>query len=280
MNVIIGSGPSGMACSYTLSKAKQPCLVYDKDDSPGGLCRTLEFSGYLFDIGGHRFLSKSEEVNNLWREVLRDDLLRVKRLSRIYYRKKYFNYPLSFLNTFYNLGPIESVACILNYLWCKHAKPGDENTFEGWITNHFGKRLYKIFFEQYTKKVWAVACKEISADWAQQRIQGLSLKVAIQRALLKTKKSSVKTLSEEFLYPEKGPGEFYARLMNMTASSGGSFDFNKDVVGINHDGKKVLSVEIKDLKNQQTTAPGAAKRGSYSGRKAAVQKFYCRKHNP
>lgn len=244
--IILGAGPTGMGCAYTLAKAKQSFLVVEKDDAPGGLCRTLNFHSYLFDIGGHRFLSKSEEINQLWHDVMGDDMLQVRRLSRIYYRRRYFNYPLSFFNTFWNLGPMESFLCVASYLRGKHFKPGDDNTFEGWIINRFGKRLYDIFFKTYTEKVWALACQDISADWAIQRIQGLSLRVAIQKMLLGMKENAPKTLSEEFLYPRTGPGEFYRRLRNLTQALGGRFVFGKNVTSIKHDGQKIVSVEIQD----------------------------------
>lgn len=244
--LILGAGPAGMACAYTLAQHRRPCLVVDRETEPGGLCRTLNFHGYLFDIGGHRFLTKSAEVNTLWREVMGDDLLRVKRLSRISYRKRLFNYPLSFVNTFWNLGPIESARCIASYLWCKCTKPGDETTYQGWIVNRFGKRLYEIFFKTYTEKVWAVPCHDLSARWAQQRIRGLSLRVAIRQALFRTNGRAPKTLAEEFLYPRTGPGEFYRRLRERSTALGGQFAFGKTVTGIQHNGQEVTAVDVQD----------------------------------
>jgi len=245
--VIIGSGPAGMGCAYTLAKAKQPFLVIEKDDVPGGLCCTLDFYGYLFDIGGHRFLSKSEEINRLWcDETLGVDLLRVKRLSRIYYKGQYFNYPLTFFNTFWNLGPLEGFICIVSYLRGKYFKLGDDKTFEGWIINRFGEKLYNIFFKTYTEKIWAFACQDLSADWAIQRIQGLSLRVAVQKAILGMHKNHPKTLSEEFFYPRTGPGEFYEKLKDLILTQGGQFTFGKRVIGVNHDGKKIISIEFQN----------------------------------
>ena len=243
---IIGAGPSGMACAYTLVKSGKTALVVEKDDSVGGLCRTLNFQGFLFDIGGHRFLSRSTEINSLWNSIMSDDMLRVRRLSRIYYRKRFFNYPLSFFNTFRNLGPVESTLCVMSYLKCKYLKEGDGSTFEGWIINHFGKRLYDIFFKTYTEKVWAIACRDISADWAKQRIEGLSLRVAIQKAILGMRQNAPKTLCEEFSYPRTGPGEFYERLKRSVRDSGTRFMFDKAVISVKHDGKGVASIDIFD----------------------------------
>lgn len=244
--LILGAGPAGMACAYTLAQHRRPSLVVERESEPGGLCRTLNFHGYLFDIGGHRFLTKSEEVNRLWHEVMGDDLLRVKRLSRIYYRKRFFHYPLSFVDTFWNLGPLESVRCVASHLWCKGTKPADDTTYEGWIINRFGWRLYEIFFKTYTEKVWAVPCHGLSARWAQQRIRGLSLRVAIRQALFGRNGHAPKTLAEEFLYPRTGPGELYRRLMELTKDLGGEFAFGKSVVGIQHREQRVTAVEAQD----------------------------------
>ncbi|MBI3306625.1 MAG: NAD(P)/FAD-dependent oxidoreductase [Candidatus Omnitrophica bacterium] len=245
--LIVGAGPAGMACAHTLAKAGCTATVFEKEQVPGGLCRTLNFDGYLFDIGGHRFLTKSDEINQLWQDVLEGDLLRVKRLSRIYFRRRFFNYPLSFANTFANLGLVESFKCIASYFWCKWKRPGDDQTFEGWITNHFGKRLYDIFFKTYTEKVWAVACRDLSADWATQRIRGLSLKVAIKNAFGK-KQNAPKTLAEEFYYPRTGPGEFYQRLEKLITNHGTEFSYGQTVVGIRCEGKRAVSLITEERK--------------------------------
>lgn len=244
--LILGAGPAGMGCAYTLSQHKHPSLVVEQHREPGGLCRTLNFHGYLFDIGGHRFLTKSEEVNHLWQEVMGDDLLRVKRLSRIYYRKRFFQYPLSLVDTCWNLGPIESARCLASYLWCKGTHPGDEATYQGWIINRFGQRLYEIFFKTYTEKVWAVPCQHLSARWAQQRIRGLSLRVALQQALRRNGSAAPKTLADRFLYPRTGPGEFYRRLVELTRGLGGQFVFGKRVTGITCEGQRVIAIELQE----------------------------------
>ncbi len=243
---IIGAGPSGMACAYTLANGGQAAVLIDAEKDVGGLCQTIDFSGYLFDIGGHRFLSKSELINALWHKIMEGDLLRVKRLSRIFYRKRFFDYPLSFLNTFWNLGAFESFRCIASYGYCRLTHPGDDQTFEGWIINRFGKRLYEIFFDTYTRKVWAVPCKDISADWAVQRIRGLSLRVAIKNALFGARTRGPKTLSEQFLYPKKGPGQFYTRLKESLTGLGAQFLFEKTVIEVNQNGREVTSISVTD----------------------------------
>ncbi|MBP7088699.1 MAG: NAD(P)/FAD-dependent oxidoreductase [Candidatus Omnitrophica bacterium] len=243
---IIGCGPSGMGCAYTLAKEKSPFCLIEKDNTCGGLSTTINFSDYLFDIGGHRFISKSKEICQLWDDVMGSDMLKVKRLSRIYYKKRYFKYPLRFCNTFWNLGAVESFLSVMSYLWCKLTKPGDDNNFKGWIINHFGERLYNIFFRNYTEKVWSVACQDISADWAKQRIKGLSLRVAIKNAFFRNNRKEPKTLANEFLYPKTGPGEFYHRLKNFSLKSGGVFLFNTLVNSIKHYNNKIVKIGIKD----------------------------------
>lgn len=252
-NIIIGLGPAGIGCAHTLAVSEKPFVAIEKENQPGGLCRTINFSGYLFDIGGHRFITRSDEVRGLWLDVLGNDMLRVKRLSRIYYRRKYFKYPLSFFDTFKKLGPVESFLCIVSYFICKYKKPGNDNIFEGWVINRFGKRLYNIFFKTYTEKVWAAACQNISADWAVQRIRGLSLKVALKSAVFGKINNMPKTLSEEFLYPRTGPGEFYNRLSRQILQyPAANFSFGKNVICVNHNGTRITSVIVRDNYNLKT----------------------------
>jgi protoporphyrinogen oxidase len=220
-------------------------LVIEKEGRSGGLCRTIEFNGCLFDIGGHRFLSRLDEVNALWGGVLGDDLLRVRRLSRIFYRGRFFKYPLSFFDTFRNLGPVESLRSVGSYLKDRAFRPGDDSTFEGWIVNRFGRRLYDIFFDVYTRKVWAVPCRDLSADWARQRIRGLSLRVALRGSILGTGGAGPKTLAREFLYPRRGPGQFVERLQDEAAGRGARFLFNETVSAVEHDGRRITAVESR-----------------------------------
>lgn len=242
--VIAGAGPAGMGCAHTLSNAGKRCFVIDKNSQPGGICRTLDYNGYLFDIGGHRFLTKSAEVKALWAEVMGKDLRRVKRVSRIYYRKRFLDYPLSFGDTVLKLGVIESALCLLSYIRRKIFPLKGSDDFETWVTNNFGTRLYRIFFESYTRKVWAAPCKDISADWARQRIRGLSLRVAIKNLFLKDGEAGPKTLSDEFYYPATGPGEFYERLKDRISALGSEFHFCRRLRKVRHDGKRVVAVSF------------------------------------
>ena len=210
--VVIGAGPAGLTAAYQLGKRQVPVTVLEADPSyVGGISRTVAYKGFHFDIGGHRFFSKSKEVEDLWTELLPNDMLEGPRLSRIFYRNKFFSYPLKPLEALFQLGIGEATLCVLSYGKAKTFPIKNPKSFEEWVTNQFGARLFNIFFKTYTEKVWGMSCKEISADWAAQRIKGLSLMSALTNAITKTllpKTGSnvIKTLINSFRYPRKGPG--------------------------------------------------------------------------
>ena len=209
---IIGAGPAGLSAAYELSKADRNVVVVEKDPTTvGGLSRTLEYKGCRFDIGGHRFFSSNHMIEGLWTEILGDRMLTRKRLSRIYYRGRLFRYPLEIKDVLRNLGAREASACVTSYFLTPRKNPESITTFEDWVCNAFGRRLYEIFFKTYTEKVWGIPCSEISADWAAQRIRGLSMRdVAKQLMPLKIRTAPViKTLIDSFRYPAGGPGELW-----------------------------------------------------------------------
>lgn len=186
---IIGAGPAGLTAGYLLAKQGASVTILEADPRyVGGISRTVKYKGFHFDIGGHRFFSKSKEVEDLWTELLPDDMLVRPRSSRIYYRGKLFSYPLKAGEALVKLGPLEAVRCVCSYLKARALPIKEPRSFEDWVTNQFGKRLFNIFFKTYTEKVWGMSCKEISADWAAQRIKGLSLTTAIWNALWPKKK--------------------------------------------------------------------------------------------
>ncbi|MEM7690015.1 MAG: NAD(P)/FAD-dependent oxidoreductase [Pseudomonadota bacterium] len=212
---IIGAGPAGLTAGYLLTKQGKTVAIIEKDETyVGGISRTVEHEGYRFDIGGHRFFSKSKQVVDLWDEILPDDFIQRPRMSRIYYEGKFYSYPLRAFEALWNLGILRSTACMASYLQYKLFPIKDVKSFEDWTTNQFGKKLYSIFFKTYTEKVWGMPCDEMSADWAAQRIKGLSLWGAVtdglKRSLGLNKKPNdgqeVKTLLETFRYPRLGPG--------------------------------------------------------------------------
>jgi protoporphyrinogen oxidase len=225
--VIIGAGPAGLTAGYLLSKEQVPVTILEADpEYVGGIARTVKYQGYHFDIGGHRFFSKSREVEDLWTELLPDDMLTRPRSSRIFYGGKFYSYPLKPLETLLRLGPIETFRCVLSYLAARLRPIPSPRNFEDWVTNEFGARLYRMFFKTYTEKVWGMRCKDISADWAAQRIKGLSLSTAILNAL-RPKRSRkggavIKTLIDSFRYPRKGPGMIWEACAEKIQQRGGS----------------------------------------------------------
>src|SRR5579864_4827523 len=171
--VIIGAGPAGLTAAHELSSAGRPVVVVEQDrEHVGGIARTVNYKGFRFDIGGHRFFSKSREVEDLWTEVGGKDMLDRPRSSRIFYRGQFFNYPLKPFEALAKLGLIESILCVLSFIKARLRPTPNPKTFEDWVVNQFGERLFQIFFKTYTEKVWGMSCQEISADWAAQRIKG------------------------------------------------------------------------------------------------------------
>src|SRR5215470_5425116 len=213
--LIIGAGPAGLTAAYELSKLGLSPTVLEADDQVGGLSRTVNYRGYRFDIGGHRFFSKVPLINDLWQEILREDFLVRPRLSRIYYRERFFDYPLKAANALAGLGPVEAFLIGLSYTKARLFPHAEETNFEQWVSNRFGDRLYQIFFKTYTEKVWGIPCNEISADWAAQRIKNLSLKQAVRNAVLGARRgmdgTTITSLIEQFHYPRFGPGMMWER---------------------------------------------------------------------
>ncbi len=221
--LVLGAGPAGLTAAYQLSKEGVSVTVLEADDVVGGISRTAEYQGYRFDIGGHRFFTKIKPVEDLWYEILGDEFISVPRMSRIHYNGKYFDYPLKAMNALSGLGLIEACRIMLSYFrWHWRPYPVEEN-FEQWVTNRFGRRLYEIFFKTYTEKVWGMPCTELRAEWAAQRIQGLSLAKAILSATALTRRSTdIKTLIHEFQYPRLGPGQMWEACRDRVVEMGNS----------------------------------------------------------
>src|SRR5437764_3783417 len=247
LNVAIsGAGPAGLTAAYVLNKRGVTSTVLEADTVVGGISRTAERDGWRFDIGGHRFFTKVQPVEDLWFEILGpDDFLRRPRLSRIYYRGKFYDYPISAMNALRNLGPIEATRCVASYLWVRIHPPKDKSTLEGFVASRFGWRLYRHFFKTQSEKVWGVPCTEIQADWGAQRIKNLSLFragwEAIKPKRLKErqgKSKQVTSLIEEFNYPKYGPGMMWERATELVTAQGTKVVFDSTVTKIEHaDGK-------------------------------------------
>ncbi len=228
---VIGAGPAGLTAAYLLTKANVATTVIEADPTyVGGISRTVNYNGFLFDIGGHRFFSKSKEVVDLWHEILPDDFIDRPRLSRIYYDGKHYSYPLKAFEALSNLGVAESAMCVMSYAYRQAFPNENPETFRDWVSNQFGDRLFSIFFKTYTEKVWGMPCEEISADWAAQRIKGLDLWSAMANALRRSINMTpgaqdgdkvIKSLIESFQYPRRGPGMMWDAAAAKVLAQGG-----------------------------------------------------------
>ena len=246
--VVMGAGPAGLTAAYELLKRNVPVTVVEKDHTQvGGLARTVEYKGYRFDIGGHRFFSKNGEVEDLWTEILGADMLTRGRLSRIYYRGRFFAYPIKAVNALWNLGPLEAMLCLASYVRARLQPVKNPRTLEEWVRNQFGWRLFSIFFKTYTEKVWGISTKELSADWAAQRIKSLDLWVVIRSALLpghsrRGRGEIVTTLIDSFRYPRLGPGQMWERVASISEAKGHPVLLGRAVAHVNHEDGRVVSV--------------------------------------
>jgi protoporphyrinogen oxidase len=256
--VIAGAGPAGLTAAYELTRHGCPCVVLEADPTMvGGISRTDVYKGYRFDIGGHRFFSKSDEVNALWKDVLGDEFITRNRLSRIYYDGKFFDYPLRPLNALTGLGPLRSAQILASYLKARALPITPERSFEDWVVNRFGRKLFDIFFKTYTEKVWGMPTDEISADWAAQRIKGLSLTKAVAAALFgglgksKSKGQVIKTLIDRFQYPRLGPGQMWEMTRDRVVERGGAVVQDRRVVRVEHDRSKVTAFVAADSSGQE-----------------------------
>jgi protoporphyrinogen oxidase len=243
LTVVIGGGPAGLTAAYQLAKYGLPSVILERSDRVGGISRTETYKDYRFDIGGHRFFTQAPQVQHLWNEVLGDEFIKVPRLSRIYYQGKFFNYPLEPVNAVTNLGILDSLLILYSYFKVKVRPLPVEENFEQWVTNRFGERLYQTFFKSYTEKVWGIACTQIRADWAAQRIKGLSLKKAVIDAIFG--RNDTKTLIKEFDYPLLGPGMMWERFQEKLEAQGNPVGLNTEVVQVNRQGKRIISIIAK-----------------------------------
>jgi len=250
--IIIGAGPAGLTAAYELQKigSSGSLVVLEASDLVGGISRTEQKNGNRFDIGGHRFFTKVPEVEAMWHEVMEDDFIEVDRLSRIFYREKFFSYPLKIFNALKNIGLYEAVRILFSYVRWRIRPSRKEDTFEQWVTNRFGQRLYMHFFQSYTRKVWGVDPSEIRSDWAAQRIQNLSLPKAVWNAI--SGANNTKTLIERFQYPRLGPGMMWERVRDLVREAGGAVHMRREVIGINRDGPRVISVETRNWETGET----------------------------
>lgn len=245
--VILGAGPSGLAAGLELINNEYNVIIVERDNQVGGISKTVKYKDYHFDVGGHRFFTKNKEVNELWKSLLNKDFKKTKRLSRIYYNKKFFKYPIEIKDTLINAGLATSIACMTSYTKYRLFPVKPEKSFADWTSNRFGNKLFEMFFKSYTEKVWGVSTNELSAEWAMQRIKGLSLWEAVKNSVLKPKKKN-KSLIDQFLYPTFGPGMMYEEMARIIKEKGGQILLNRNVVQILNKGNRVEKVIVEDDK--------------------------------
>ena len=252
--VVVGAGPAGLTAAYLLSKQTDARItVLEADTLVGGISRTAQYKGFRFDIGGHRFFTKIAPVEQLWHEILGAEFISVPRMSRIHYNGRFFDYPLKAGNALRGLGPINALLILLSYLKWHYQPYLVEENFEQWVTNRFGKRLYEIFFKTYTEKVWGIPCTEIRAEWAAQRIQGLSLARAILNAASLNKRSTkIKSLINEFQYPRLGPGQMWETCRDRIVERGHSVLMQHYVKGIEVRDGRATGVRVSTPDGERT----------------------------
>ncbi|MDD3486855.1 MAG: NAD(P)/FAD-dependent oxidoreductase [Candidatus Moranbacteria bacterium] len=250
--IVFGAGPAGLAAALKLSEAGKKVAIFDKDNQIGGISKTIGYKGFLFDLGPHRFYTKSDEVNRLWKEILADDFLPVNRLTRIYYKNKFFFYPLKPANAFFGLGFFGSLHIIASYIWIRLFPYKEEKNYEQWVTNRFGKKLYRTFFKTYNEKLWGIPCTEMEASWVAQRIKGLSMTSAVKNALFPSKSGGVKTLIDQFHYPKYGSGMMYEKIAEKAKNNGADIFLETEVTKINSHENKIRSITVKNKNGEET----------------------------
>lgn len=247
--VILGAGPAGLTAAYELTRHAIPVTVLEKDPLyVGGIARTVEYRGNRIDIGGHRFFSKSSEIEDLWTEILGDELLVQRRLSHIFFRGRYLNYPLDVADLLANLSTVEMVRCIASYIWAQVHPVKNPQTYEDWVVNEFGRRLFRILFKPYTEKVWGMNTREMSADWAPQRIRRLYAGEAIRCALFSKQKAFplTRTQINQFRYPRLGPGQMWERIRSLLEAHGQRVMMGQEVIAIQHDGAFITRLIVRN----------------------------------
>ena len=246
--VIIGAGPAGITAAYELAQSNIDCIVIEKEQQIGGISKTIDYKGFKFDLGGHRFYTKNHLVKKIWHNVLGADFLERNRKSRIYYNGKFFDYPLRPLNVLRGLGVWNAIAILVSYFYAKMFAPEQEDTFEEWITKRFGSRLFNTFFKSYTEKLWGIPCSEIRAEWAAQRIKELSLFKAVKHALAgdaHPRRNQVKSLISSFHYPRFGPGMMWEAMAKIVTDKGGRILLGTKLRTIHHCHGRIIAIEAE-----------------------------------
>ncbi len=243
---VIGAGPAGITAAYVLAKNGISVDLYEASGRVGGMAKTIELWDQKVDIGPHRFFSNDNRVNELWLEVAGDDYEMVDRLTRIYYKGKFFYYPLKPFNALINLGPIRAISCGLSYLKEMISPTKLNGTFENWVTSRFGKQLFNIFFKTYSEKLWGISCQELDSDFAAQRIKKLSLFEAVKGAIIGNRGNKHKTLVDQFAYPTEGTGQIYDKMAKRIVEAGGRVHLNTPVQSVATENQVAKSLTLEN----------------------------------
>ncbi len=239
---VIGAGPAGLTAAYLLARRGRRVVVFEATGAIGGLAQTVVRGDHRFDLGGHRFFTKSAEVEALWEELLGPEMLLRPRLSRIYWRGRFLDYPLRAADVVAKVGPLELARCVASYAAARARRGGEEASFEDWVTARFGRRLFELFFKSYTEKVWGVGTDQLRAEWAAQRIAGLSLMSAARASLPRRGGETPKSLIEEFRYPRLGPGQMWEEMARRIVAAGGELRLEAPVDSLELDGDRVAAI--------------------------------------
>ena len=237
---VIGAGPAGLTAAYKLQLAGVKVTLFEASSTVGGMAKSFELWEQIVDLGPHRFFSSDPRVNKFWLDAVDNEYVMVNRLTRIYYKNRFFSYPIQALNALRGLGLFEAIRCVVSFIIVKIKPKKDESKFDSWVINRFGSRLFGIFFKSYTEKLWGIKCSVLDADFAAQRIKKLSLYEAIKGAIFGNKNNKHRTLVDEFAYPKLGAGDVYNKLSKKFVTAGGDLRVNSLVSDIKLINEKVL----------------------------------------
>ncbi len=243
---VIGAGPAGLTAAYKLQTQGVDVTLFEASDQVGGMARSFELWNQIVDLGPHRFFSSDPRVNEFWLDAVDNEYVMVQRLTRIYYKNKFFSYPIQALNALRGLGILEAIKCVFSYLRARISPFKHDDKFDIWVMNRFGRRLFQIFFKSYTEKLWGIKCSELDADFAAQRIKKLSFYEAVKGALFGNRNNKHRTLVDEFAYPKLGAGDVYKRIASKFEAAGGKLLISSPVKALEINGKKV-NISLNDI---------------------------------